>query len=452
MSDILLIDDDGDLVHSLARALSPKIAPLTLCGVSSVDKAQATFRSSGPKVVVVDLCLDEKRGVESGFAMLEELRSIDATARFIVLTGHGSRAHGVRALSLGAASFIEKPVDPVHLAAVIKDAATQADLRRDHNTLSQRTSAQRAQQFIGIGNAAQRLREQLAFAAATRQPVLLVGETGTGKGLCARIIHESSSVANGRFVHYQPNFGGADLVQSELFGHVKGAFTGALEARTGLAVEAHLGTLFIDEIDETPKEVQIRLLDLIQERRVRPVGADRHRSVECQFIAATNCDIDAALLSGKVRRDLFHRVAYNVIRIPPLRERMEDVAELCSATLKRLQENNRIQVFHLHEDVQSILSAYDWPGNVRELQAVVENAAHRARYANRTVINPQDIHMASSCDRGPVSRSLHDRIEELKRKLIQEAVAECRGNHLQAAKILGVDRGTLRRVLGRVVS
>ena len=156
MSDILLIDDDGDLVHSLARALSPKIAPLTLCGVSSVDKAQATFRSSGPKVVVVDLCLDEKRGVESGFAMLEELRSIDATARFIVLTGHGSRAHGVRALSLGAASFIEKPVDPLHLAAVIKDAAIQADLRRDHNTLSQRASAQRSQQFICIGNGAQR--------------------------------------------------------------------------------------------------------------------------------------------------------------------------------------------------------------------------------------------------------------------------------------------------------
>lgn len=452
MSDILLIDDDGELLHSLARALSPKIAPLGLQGVSSVDKAGAIFRSSRAKVVVLDLCLDERRGVESGFAMLEELRSVDATTRFIVLTGHGSRAHGVRALSLGATSFIEKPVDPAHLAAVIKDAAIQAELRREHETLSQRVSAQKTHEFVGIGNAAQRLREQLVFAASTRRPVLLVGETGTGKGLCARIMHEVSSASNGRFVHYQPNFGGGDLAQSELFGHVKGAFTGALDARTGLAVEAHLGTLFIDELDETPKEVQVRLLDLIQEKRVRPVGSDGYRSVECQFIAATNCDVEAALASGKLRRDLFHRVAHNIVRIPPLRERIEDIEELCAATLKRVRETTRSQVFHLHEDALSILCGYDWPGNVRELQGIIENAAHRAQLANRTEIYPQDIQLESPRERAPFTRSLNERIEDLKRRLIQEAVAECRGNHLQAAKILGVDRGTLRRVLNRVVS
>jgi arginine utilization regulatory protein len=153
-----------------------------------------------------------------------------------------------------------------------------------------------------------------------------------------------------------------------------------------------------------------------------------------------------------LRRDLFHRVAHNIVRIPPLRERIEDIEELCAATLKRVRETTRSQVFHLHEDALSILCGYDWPGNVRELQGIIENAAHRAQLANRTEIYPQDIQLESPRERAPFTRSLNERIEDLKRRLIQEAVAECRGNHLQAAKILGVDRGTLRRVLNRVVS
>lgn len=456
MTDVLLIDDDGDLLHSLARALSPKISPLTITGVSSAERAREAFRAHPPKVVVLDLCLDEKVGVESGFSLLGELHELDVASRILVLTGHGSSGHGVRAIGLGAASFLEKPADPAHLAAIVKDSATQADLRRMHDSLSRRMHAQKLDLFVGSGRAASVTRDEIAFAARTRLPVLLLGETGTGKGLCARLIHEMSDVRDGPFVHYQPNFGGGDLVQSELFGHVRGAFTGAHEARFGLAREAHRGTLFIDEIDEMPSNVQVRLLDLVQERRVRPVGADVYHDVECRFIAATNADVETALTTGKLRRDLYHRLAHSIIRIPPLRERVEDIPELCAAALRRVRERYGITVLRIEDPVIEILSQRAWPGNVRELNAVVEGAAYRAHNDERTAITASDLRFANSHQEAPGviggGQKLHERVADLKRRMILEAVQQSQGNQLQAAKILGVDRGTLRRMLNRVVS
>ncbi len=452
MTDVLLIDDDGDLLQSLARALSPKISPLTLRGVSSAEKACQSFSALSPKVVVLDLCLDERVGIESGFSLLQQLHALETSTRIIVLTGHGSSCHGVRAISLGASSFIEKPADPSHLAAVVKDAAIQADLRREHERLTRQVSSQKTHVFVGSSPAAHMVREQISFAARTRFPVLLVGETGTGKGLCARLIHDLSADSEGAFVHYQPNFGGGDLVQSELFGHIRGAFTGANESRTGLAQEAHGGTLFIDEIDEMPATVQIRLLDLVQERRVRPVGADSYRNVACRFIAATNADIDRAVAAGKLRKDLYHRLAHAVIRIPPIRERREDIAELCMAALRRAQNVYGLRVFRFEEAALRALLRYSWPGNVREIHAIVEGAAYRAHDAQRAFIAEGDILLAHTPRESLGSRGFHDRVEELKQQMILEAVQQCQGNQLQAAKILGLDRGTLRRILNRVVS
>lgn len=448
-SDVFLIDDDGELVVSLARALSPKISPLTLRGCSVIDEAIRFVAAASPKVVVLDLCLDEQRGVESGFDVLQKVRAMNSSARVVVLTGHGSSEHGVRALMLGASSFIEKPVDPAHLAAVVKDAAMQADLRRAYESLARASSSGRFYDFVGRSNAAQKVRDQLAFAAATRQPILLSGETGTGKGLCARIIHDATRDMTGRFVHYQPNFGGGDLVQSELFGHTRGAFTGATESRQGLVCEAHNGTLFLDELDELPAEVQVRLLDLVQERRVRPVGSDAFKGVSCRFIAATNRPLEEALAQGKIRRDLYHRLAHTVVAIPPLRDRLEDVPDLCETALEHVRSQCGVPVFSVGHATMKGLLSYHWPGNVRELYAVIEGGAYRAHYAGRAIVESDDIQIGFSTLRGGCAKTLHDQVEALKVTIVEEAMRQCGGNQVQAAKSLGLDRGTLRRILGR---
>lgn len=452
MFDVLLVDDDGELLQSLARAISPRIAPLRLSGATTLSGAREVVLLHKPSVIVLDLCIDEKQGVESGFELLSLCRGIDPTSRIIVLTGHGSLIHGVRALTLGAGSFIEKPAEPEHLAAVINDAASQSQLRREYEKLSHEATASSMQVLAGRSDAMKMLRDRLAFVATTPQPVLLIGETGTGKGLCARVIHECSHRRLKRFVHYQPNFGGGDIVQSELFGHVKGAFTGAIEARQGLAVEADQGTLFLDELDEVPADAQVRLLDLIQEQRVRAVGSDSFKKVDCRCIAATNRPLDEALASNKIRRDLYHRLAYNVLHIPPLRERLDDLCDLCEESLRALRAKENVQVFEVQPSVIERFRTMRWPGNVRELKAVVENAAYHAHFRGRTAISLEDVQNFGMTAHSPKERSFHEQVECFKAQLIEQALQECGGSQVQAARILGLDRGTLRRILSRGVA
>lgn len=451
MADVLLVDDDADLIQSLARVLSPRLAPRTVCAAGSTTKAIELAAKEKPLVAVIDLCIDEKVGVESGFQLLSALQAQDSSTRILVLTGHGSTAHGIRAMQLGAASFLEKPADPEHLAVLIKDSISQAELRRDFIELSKQSSSGWADHLCGTSDASNRLRDQLEFAASTNQAVLLLGETGTGKSLCARLIHERSSRKNRKFVHYHPNFGGGDIVQSELFGHVKGAFTGAVEARRGVVLEADSGTLFIDELDEVPAETQVKLLDLIQERRIRPVGADSFQTVNCRFIAATNRPIDEALDSGRIRRDLHHRIAHCVVWLPPLRDRKEDIEALAERFLHQIREREGINVSVVATEALSLLQSYAWPGNVRELQAVIESSAYRAHYKQRAMVLAEDIQIRGAGNEfvmdPAIEGSFHEQIEAFKRRLIQEALKKCGGNQVQAARVLGIDRGTIRRLV-----
>ena len=449
MCDVLLIDDDGELLHSLARALSPRIAPLKIAGASSAQGALELFERHRPRVVVVDLCLDERHGTESGFQVLARMRDMDASSRIIVVTGHGSLSHGVRALRLGAASFVEKPADPERLAAVIMDAATHADLRREFDTAPQERPQALTLQLVGRSHAIKALRDRISFIATIPHPVLIVGETGTGKGLCARLIHECSPRRARRFVHAQPNFGGGDLAQSELFGHIKGAFTGAVESRTGLAVEAHEGTLFLDELDEFSHEIQVRLLDLIQERRARPVGSDSFKKIDCRFIAAMNRPLEEALTGNKLRRDLYHRVAHNVLHLPPLRERLDDISDLSEAIVTSMRERGDVKVFEVEREVLDHLKTRRWLGNIRELQAVVESAAYHAHYHGRSIVSLEDISKTSAEARDERSQSFHERTERFKLRLVEDALAQCEGSQVRAARMLGLDRGTLRRIVAR---
>lgn len=447
--DVLFVDDDGDFLRSLVRALSPLLTPYSLHGVGSATQAIHVSTECRPLVSVLDLCIDERRGVDSGYELLSSLRSLNSSQRILVLTGHGSTACGIRAMELGASSFIDKTATPEHLAALIKDAVAQSRLRREYEALRRDHDRGSEWFFTGASVAHTRLMEELDFAATTSQPVLLIGETGTGKSVCARMIHNRSARASKNFVHYHPNFGGGDLVQSELFGHVRGAYTGASESRDGLVSQADGGSLFVDELDEVPIETQVRLLDLLQEYRVRPVGSDSFVSVNCRFMAATNRPLEEALASGKIRRDLYHRISHCLIRVPPLRDRRDDIAAMAKHFLSRVARRESIHVFEFSDQALVLCEEYSWPGNVRELQAAVETAAFRAAHKGRAIIQRDDLSLGekmSMSDGEPHLGAFHERLEAFKRRLVQEALHSCSGNQVRAAKLLGVDRGTIRRL------
>jgi DNA-binding NtrC family response regulator len=451
MADILLVDDDSELVQSLVRVLSRLVAPRSVVAAGNAKKAIELCVAEQPLVAVIDLCLDEKIGVESGFELLRALKATNPELRVLVLTGHGSLAHGIRAMGLGAASFLEKPADPEHLAALLKDGIAQAELRRAYNELSRENNRGGLGELSGTSTAVQRLREEIEFVSTTNQPVLLLGETGTGKSLCARLIHEHSKRRHKKFIHYHPNFGGGDIVQSELFGHTKGSFTGAVENRRGLVLEGDGGTLFIDELDAVPVETQVTLLDLVQEQRVRPIGSDVFQKVDCRCIAATNRPIQQALESGSIRRDLHHRLAHCIIKLPALRERLSDLPLLIESSLRKLREREGLNVFEVEPQALARCAAYAWPGNIRELQGVVESAAYRAQFKGRPSIYAEDLQIgqseASSTPTGLAeSRPFHEQVEIFKRTLIRQALDACGGNQVQAASMLGVDRGTIRRL------
>lgn len=446
---LLLVDDDGEALLSLARALGSVQAGVRIEAAGSVAKALEAAQGLRPDVAVIDLSIEPAKGVESGFELLQKLLSLIPECRVIVLTGHGSLEYGVRALSLGAASFVEKPGDVDHLSALVRDGFKQAALRRAYNELLAAGVGARLQsEIVGSSPRTTALREELRFAGQTSQPVLLCGETGTGKGLCAHAIHRAGASGRGNFVRYQPNYASADLVSSELFGHVKGAFTGALSDRPGLIAEAEGGTLFLDEIDELPQAVQVSLLGVLQERVYRPVGSDRMKTARFRLICATNRPVDESLSNGRLRPDFFHRVAHLQIELPPLRERLQDIAELCNHFLAGLRDREGLNVFAVTDQSIDVLRRQKWPGNIRQLQALVENAAFRAGLDGRSCIDPIDLRLGDPVQTVS-SPDFNSRVEAFKLHLIEESLARNGGNQVRAAADLNLDRSTLRRILER---
>ncbi|MCB0332919.1 MAG: sigma-54-dependent Fis family transcriptional regulator [Bdellovibrionales bacterium] len=446
---VLIVDDDGEAVISLARALKATGLQAQVHAASTPDKAQELFASVKPEVVILDLCLVESVGVDSGFSVLSSFIGSDPTCRIIVLTGHGSLEHGVRSLQLGASNFLEKPADIPHLLALINDGIIQSTIRRNYQKLKAEGKSELENIIIGSSERTKEFMQAVMYASQTGQAVLINGETGTGKGLCAHAIHRCSKRHTSNFVRYQPTFGTPDMVNSDLFGHVKGAFTGANEERKGLVAEAHNGTLFLDEIDELPLETQVVLLGVLQDKRFRPVGGNREQEINFRLITASNQDLDKCVESGKLRSDLYHRIAHFVVQIPPLRERREDIRELAEHILGKLRESEQINVFSVGDDAVKTLMHYEWPGNIRELQAVIEGAGYRAQYAGRSVIISDDIQLKASRAAGASSKSFNEMVSDYKLKLINDALDRNENNQLRAAEELQLDRSTMRRILAR---
>jgi DNA-binding NtrC family response regulator len=451
MSKVLLVDDDESAVSSLARALSATIRKLSVSIATTAGDALEIAEKEHPGVAVIDLCLEPQLGVESGFQLLQQLQQRYQALRIIVLTGHSDSTYGIRAMQLGASNFMVKPADISHLSALIEEGFKQHELLEQlhHHEAGEQVRVLE-EELVGNSHVVQALREQIGFFASTSQPVLIEGETGVGKSLCARLIHRLSKRKHGRFVRYQPGLSRSDVLASELFGHEKGAFTGAEQSRDGLILRAHNGTFFLDEIDGLPMETQTGLLGVLQEKQFRRVGADQETQVDLRFLSATNADVDLLVEKGELRKDFFHRIAHARVRIPPLRERREDIPCLAQAMIHRLQEVEEFPYLELSDGVCDRLIEHDWPGNVRELEGVVEGACSHAHYCSRSEILPEDIQIHGTSQKksnASQGHSLRELVTAFKQEKVQEALHQNDNNQVKAAKALGIDRTTLRRIL-----
>lgn len=445
----LIVDDEGEAATSLGRALRVAGIQAPYSVATNPEKALAAIKERSPSVIIMDLSLNETDGVESGFSLLKELHATLPTVRILVLTGHGSSDHGVRALHLGAASFLEKPASVPHLAALVLDGFKHAELISAYEQLKKDHTESLSETLCARSHVMQAVCRQIEFASRTAQPVLILGETGTGKGVTAKLIHKLSTRANKPFVRYQPNFASSDLTNSDLFGHVKGAFTGALEERSGLVLEASGGSLFLDEIEELPKELQVTLLGVLQEKTFRPVGSQKERVADFRLIAATNGNLQNAIKEGRFRADLFHRIGHFTIELPALRERQEDIPALSEKFLGIIAEKESLLPRCLHETALKQLVSYSWPGNIRQLEAVIEGAALHAHFERSEEIRSEHLRINADNTQSKNSRSFSELVEEYKMKLITEALNANQNNQAKAAELLQLDRSSMRRILAR---
>lgn len=446
---VLLVDDDEPASRALKAALLRRAPELSISTAATAEQALELIRRDRPEAVVLDLTIEHERGPESGLGLMRSILETDPTVRALVLTGHNDDELGIRSLQEGAASFLRKPADADHLTALVRDAVSYARLKR--RVFRMTPVSERLTALTGLSTKSRAMEpviESIAYAASNRQPVLLVGETGVGKGLVAQTIHRAGSPADAPFIRFQPRFGTPDLVSSELFGHQKGAFTGAHEQRKGLLEEANKGTLFIDEVDELPLDTQVSLLHALQERTFRRLGSNKEQRSEFRLIAATNQPVEKSLKKGKLREDFYHRIAHLVIELPPLRERVEDIPDLAGLFLAQLVHRERIAVQGFSPDALTRLCAHSWPGNVRELQAAVEGGVYRARFNERRYVEASDIKVSKKTQ-SAAPASFRASVERYERQLIEDALSRTGNNQTQAAELLQLDRSTLRRILAR---
>ncbi len=445
MASVLIVDDDGELVTILARSLKLVMPDVIISGASNQERALAFLEEHHPAVVVLDLNLVKALGVESGFALLTKIRTLDPSVRVIVQTGNSGVEHGIRALRLGAASFLAKPSNVEHLAALVRDGIAQAELRR---TVFRLEESSALSNIAGTSSAIASLKAQLKQASRHRMPVLLVGETGTGKGVAARAIHALSASTAAPFIRYQTAYNTPDLVASDLFGHSKGAFTGAEQRRLGLLSQADNGTFFLDEVDALPSQTQVALLGVLQDRVFRPLGDSQEHSVHCRWISATNADLTSKIETKEFRSDLFHRIAHVVIHIPPLRDRLEDIPLLVNEIKSTIEDRDGTFPIPFSPEAIARLQSYDWPGNIRELEAVVERSIYAALGSESLIVESNDLFFSSQHtpmrERG---LSFHVQVENFKRKLVRDALIQNEHNQVKAAKALQMDRSSMRRLL-----
>jgi DNA-binding NtrC family response regulator len=440
---VLLVDDDPDF----CEALGDRLRSLGF-EVSVADRGPEALRlcrEEPPAIVLLDLVLP---GMD-GMAVLEAIRRSEPDAVVIVITGHGTIARAVEAMKKGAYDFVSKPVDAKHLEIVLGKALERQALR-DANALLSSEVGDRYAAIVGDSSQMREVLDVARRAAPSGATVLLLGESGTGKEVIARAIHRWSRRADQPFVVVNCVALSEELLESELFGHEKGAFTGAHQQKRGKLEVAHGGTVFLDEIGDIRPALQAKLLRVLQDQTFERVGGTRPIQTDVRFVAATNRDLRTAVRDGLFRLDLFYRLNVVAMTLPPLRERAGDVPALAQHFLERYRRELKRELRALTPDTLAALRRYAWPGNVRELENVIERAAVLADGPDVTPRDlPGEIREAGLTEgmSPEAARTYHAAVEEFKRGLIASTLRRTSGNRTRAARLLGLQRTYLARLI-----
>ena len=463
--EVLIVDDDAP-VRAACAEIAASLGFATHLG-DSVGSAREVMARGPMDLLLLDLRLPGGGGLK----LLEEVRAQRPETVVVVMTAFATVGSAVEAMRLGASDYLTKPFTLEELTAVLERAAQRRTFDLESRTLREKLrTGQGMGILVGRSPAMEKLYRILSKVAYTSHPVLILGESGTGKELIARSIHSNGPNANRPFIPVDCGSLVPTLVESELFGHVKGAFTGANRTKTGLLAAADGGTVFLDEIGELPLDLQAKLLRALQEKEVRPVGATQSVPIQARILAATNRDLASMVETGRFRKDLYFRLNVVNIRVPPLRERRSDIPLLAAHVLERMRRENGMN-YTFADDALRLLTEYDWPGNVRELEHAIERACalssgpvlHLGDFP--TQLQDHRLHTMARVENvspderfpglarpfagapGASGQPAVTSIAELEKQAILNTIRQLKGDKLMAAKLLGIGKTTLYRKL-----
>jgi len=449
---IIHVIDDEPVIHDvLAQLLTSEGYEVEIS--ASGEEALEKFPSQSFDVILLDLLMPGMDGIE----VLRRIKKVDPLAAVIIITAYGSVESAISAMKIGALDYVQKPFKHDDLLLAIEKAIERKRLQDENIRLKDELHKRYGfANIIGKSQAMKSVFELVKAAAPTRSTILLQGESGTGKELVARAIHLNSNRAEAPFITVNSGSLPPDLLESHLFGHVKGAFTGAVALKKGLFEAADTGTIFFDEISSISLETQAKLLRVMQEKEFMRLGGTQTIKVDVRILAATNSDIEELIAQKLFRKDLFYRLNVIKIEIPPLRQRKEDIPQLVKHFVEIYARENRKEVEGVSEDVFEILDAHDWPGNVRELENLVERAIvlSPSKVITQAFLPPFLLRKGEVDDEALIaseeSLDLRDRTQAFQKKIILAALKKTRGVQNKAAKLLGVKPTTLNEMIKRL--
>jgi DNA-binding NtrC family response regulator len=452
---VLIVDDQPDFAKGLARLLAPRLPGASLSYVLSGEAALADLERAPCAVLVTDLRMPGLSGLD----LLPRALALAPGLGVVLLTAHGDIDTAVTALKAGAYDFLTKPVDSEHLSRVIAKGLERAALLTENIRLRAAVRACGADVgLLGRSPAMVRVTEAITAVAGSDYTVLIRGESGTGKELAARAVHALSRRAAGPFLSVNCPAIPDQLLESELFGHVRGAFTGAERDRRGLFLSAQGGVIVLDEIGDIPMSVQTKLLRVLQEREIRPVGSSKSIPVDVRILASTNQDLEARIADKTFREDLYYRLNVLTVRLPPLRERRDDIPLLATAFLERACRETGIGEKEFSPEALAGLAGRDWPGNVRELLNFVRRLTV---FCRGDVIGPSAVRAAEPDRNEPAEADDADMpapyleakarvVDAFTRRYVERLLSQTRGNVSEAARLSGLERVSLQKILRRL--
>ncbi len=456
---ILIIDDDEEIRTQMKWAVA---ADYNVALAGDRKEALERFREHRPQVVLLDLGLPPSpNDTTEGMATLAALLTLDRSAKVIIISGQSDRENAMRAIGAGAYDFLSKPLDLEHLRLLLQRCVFVSELERDYRQLQDEERPGMFEGILGSNEKMEEVFKTVGKVAKATAPVLILGESGTGKEMIANAIHRRSAFKDKPFIAINCNAIPENLIESELFGYEKGSFTGANSQKIGLIETAAGGTLFLDEIGDLPPPVQVKLLRFLQEKRIQRVGGRQEIEVDARVLAATHVDLTAAIKKGRFREDLYFRLAVIVCKLPPLRDRGDDVILLAQDFLKRFGKQNGRENLSFDPQALKAIARYPWPGNVRELQNRIQRAVIMA---DSRRISCEDLEIAPSPGGGeagiPVNAGtkvdvsqaggLKEARETLERELVNQAMERNEGNITAAAKELGISRPTFYELMNKL--